>query len=193
MSTINNLFFLLPFAGAVLGCAEGRAMTPKISTTSGAVHAARPTEPFRREHAVIKRHLEEMSATMDYFATGTLEAQRESMARVVRFFHEHIKPHAEWEERVLYPAVDRRVGSARDPFTASMRYEHRIVARWTDELEAIAARPIADVRAFVRRADNLLGLVWAHFEEEEEVLLPILDASMSKEQFEREIGNAHAE
>lgn len=105
------------------------------------------------------------------------------MARVVRFFREHIKPHAEWEERVLYPAVDKRAASGPNPFTASMRYEHRIVVRWTDEL---ANTP--DVIGFARRADNLLGLVWAHFEEEEEVLLPILDRSMSKEEFDQEIG-----
>ena len=35
--------------------------------------------------------------------------------------------------------------------------------------------------------NNLLGLIWAHFEEEEEVLLPILDRTMSAEEFQREI------
>jgi hypothetical protein len=31
------------------------------------------------------------------------------------------------------------------------------------------------VKAFTRRTDNLLGLLEAHFEEEEHVLLPILE------------------
>jgi hemerythrin-like domain-containing protein len=106
------------------------------------------------------------------------------MADVVRFLGEHIRPHAEWEERVLYPLVDGKAGSpARHPFTASMRYEHRIVGRWIDEMGAIRGKAKPDVRAFARRADNLLGLIAAHFEEEEEVLLPILDATMKPEEF----------
>jgi hemerythrin-like domain-containing protein len=65
--------------------------------------------------------------------------------------------------------------------------------RWTDELAALASAPGPDVTAFARRADNLLGLIWAHFEEEEELLLPILDRTMSHEEFEHEIGRHHAQ
>jgi hypothetical protein len=52
----------------------------------------------------------------------------------------------------------------------------------------MAASASPDAAAFVRRADNLLGLIWAHFEEEEMVLLPVLDETMTPEQFEREVG-----
>jgi hemerythrin-like domain-containing protein len=152
---------------------------------------SRPTEPFRREHVGIKEHLEHLNAEVGKLSVASPSEQRASMQHVVDFVREHIKPHAEWEERVLYPAVDRRAASGPNPFTASMRYEHRIVVRWTDELAAIAAAPAADITAFARRADNLLGLIWAHFEEEEEVLLPILDRTMSREDFEREIGGHH--
>lgn len=41
-----------------------------------------------------------------------------------------------------------------------------------------------------RRADNLLGLIWAHFEEEEEILLPFVDEGVSKAQFEQALGGA---
>lgn len=152
----------------------------------------RPTEPFRREHAEIREHLDHLDAELGKLATASPEDRRASMQHVVGFVRQHIQPHAQWEERVLYPAVDRRAASGRNPFTASMRYEHGIVARWTDELAAMAAASAPDTTAFTRRADNLLGLIRAHFEEEEEVLLPILDRTMSKEQFDREIG-AHGE
>ena len=152
----------------------------------------RPTEPFRREHAEIKKHLEHLNAELGKLTTASPEEQRASMGHVVGFVREHITPHAQWEERVLYPAVDKRAASGANPFTASMRYEHGIVARWTDELAAMASASPPDVTGFTRRADNLLGLIWAHFEEEEEVLLPILDRTMSKEDFDREIG-AHGE
>lgn len=150
---------------------------------------SRPTDPFRREHAEIKEHLDHLKVEVGKIGSAVPEEQQTSMAHVVRFLREHIKPHADWEERVLYPAVDRRAASGPNPFTASMRYEHRIVGRWTDELARMASASPPDTTGFARRADNLLGLIWAHFEEEEEVLLPILDRAMSKEEFDREIGS----
>jgi len=107
----------------------------------------------------------------------------------VSFFEKHIKPHAEWEERVLYPIVDRLAGGGPNAFTATMRYEHRVVGRWIAELRAESDKPAIDAAKFARRTDNLLGLLWAHFEEEEEVLLPLIDKGMTKAEFEREVGD----
>jgi hemerythrin-like domain-containing protein len=151
----------------------------------------RPTEPFRREHAEIKEHLAHLGAELAELGTSSPEQQRAIMQHTVQFFVEHIEPHAAWEERVLYPVVDARAGSGENRFTATMRYEHGVVGRWTKELQAIAAQPSPDVKSFTRRAYGLLGLLEAHFEEEEQVLLPILDRTMSKEEFEREIGAHH--
>jgi hypothetical protein len=44
-----------------------------------------------------------------------------------------------------------------------------------------------DREAFARRTDNLPGLLTAHWEEEEEALLPLVEKGMSLEQFKREI------
>lgn len=149
----------------------------------------RATQPFRDEHARIHEHLEHVRAWI-----GELQAQgparrRELADRIVAFFAGHIVPHAAWEERALYPTVDRHAGTPPErPFTASMRHEHRIVERWLDELRARLAAE--DWTSFVRRADQLLGLVEAHFEVEEEVLLPVLDARLTREEFEAEIGHA---
>lgn len=175
-----------------IGCAGSRSPAPSspASRPEATARAApgRPTEPFRREHVEIKEHLAHLDAAVGKLAAESPDEQRRTMQHVVEFLIEHIKAHADWEERVLYPAVDKRTCAGANPFTASMRYEHRIIGRWIDELAAIAASPTPDVTAFVRRADNLLGLISAHFEEEEEVLLPILDRAMSHEEFEREIG-----
>ena len=171
-----------------LACGGATPVQPPASSTA-ATAVSRPTDSFRREHAEIKEHLGHIKVEVGKLATAPSEEQRASLEHVVRFFREHIKPHAEWEEHVLYPAVDKRAAPGSKPFTASMRYEHRIVARWTDELASMASSTPSDVTGFARRADNLLGLLWAHFEEEEEVLLPILDQTMSKEDFDREIGS----
>jgi len=149
----------------------------------------RVTEPFRQKHSEIHEHLthiDGMAGNLDGQSAGM---QRETMARIVKFFKTHILAHAASEEKVLYPIVDRfaGVGVGGSTFTSSMRYEHRVVERWINELERMAAAATPDARAFARRADNLLGLINAHFEEEEEILLPILEAKMTPEQFQKEI------
>ena len=43
--------------------------------------------------------------------------------------------------------------------------------------------------AFARRAMHLVGLLRGHFEVEEQVLLPVLDRTMTTEQFQREVAD----
>lgn len=129
--------------------------------------AARPTEPFVREHAHIAAELDRIERSSDRHAA-------------LAFFRDQILPHAAWEERALYPAVDRRASKG-EPFTASMRREHTIVKRWSGEL------PRLEGEAYARRVQQLVGLVRAHFELEEQVLLPVLDRSMTAEEFHREV------
>jgi hypothetical protein len=81
------------------------------------------------------------------------------------------------EERVLYPLLDRRLGRGR-AFTATLRYEHRVIDRWITELAREAARHTPDVLAFARRADKVLGLL----EAEEEMLPPALEGIPLEEQ-----------
>lgn len=146
-----------------------------------------PTEPFRREHAVMKLELEEIAERIGELAELHPAVQDAAMARVVAFFKHRIVTHAEWEERMLYPEVDKLAAKGAHRFTATMRYEQRIARRWIGELEREATQSTPDVKAFARRADNLLGLIQAHFEQKEQVLLPILDSKMTPAQFERRI------
>jgi hemerythrin-like domain-containing protein len=149
---------------------------------------SRPTETFRQEHAEVKVHLEHLDEMVGTIATAEAAQQMKTAAFVVKFLREHIVDHAKWEEEHLYPAVDRRTHGGDHPFTESMRYEHKIVGRWIDELAAMTAGPTLDAKAFARRSDRLLGLIAAHFEEEEEVLLPILDRTTTREELEKELG-----
>ena len=148
----------------------------------------RPTAAFRAEHKEMQVHLGHVHGWVGGLLTQQSPEQRKTAQKVATFLEKHIKSHAEWEERFLYPVVDRLAGGGPNVFTATMRYEHRIVGRWIGELRAEADKPKIDAAKFARRADNLLGLIWAHFEEEEEVLLPLIDKGMSKAQFERELG-----
>lgn len=164
------------------------AFTLALAAGGSALASTRPTEPFRQEHVEVKEHLAHIDQMIGSLSTAEPSAQRRTMAMVAKFLDEHIRKHAEWEEAKLYPAVDKRTHEGIYPFTASMRYEHRIVGRGIDDLASRAQTETIDAIAFARAADRLVGLIQAHFEEEEEVLLPILDATMTQEDFEKELG-----
>ncbi|HEY6928242.1 MAG TPA: hemerythrin domain-containing protein [Thermoanaerobaculia bacterium] len=152
---------------------------------------SRPTEPFRREHAQIRAELRQIDRWVDRLPDADAAMQKTIMVQIVRTLKEHVLVHAEWEERVLYPAVDRRAGSGPMPFTASMRHDHTIAIHQMAEIDTESARPRPDPRWFARRTDQLLGLLLAHLDAEESLLLPILDKSMTAEEYVREIG-AHS-
>jgi hemerythrin-like domain-containing protein len=160
-----------------------------LPLSAAAAEPSRPSDSFRKEHQEIQQHLAHVREWAGMLTTQKADEQRKTARRIVAFFVGHIKPHAEQEERGLYPLVDRLAGGSR-PFTSSMRHEHRIVGRWIGELEKLSSSARPDYTAFARRTDNLLGLISAHFEEEEEVLLPIIDAALTAEQFEQEMRGA---
>jgi hemerythrin-like domain-containing protein len=151
----------------------------------------RPTAAFRTEHVTKLEHLGHVETWVGALTAQPAAEQKRSAEKVLAFFEQDIKPHAAWEEKALYPVVDRIAGSGAHPFTSTMRHEHRIVERWIGELRAELEKPKLDAKKFARRADNLLGLLRAHFEEEDEVLLPLIDKAMSKAEFERAVGGPH--
>lgn len=180
-------------AGLVLG---GWALHQPAPTEPGgdagvAAAAEQPTAAFREHHADIIVHLGHIDEMAARLAGETPEQQRATMAQVVGFFKDHIAAHAADEERVLYPVVARHAGEG-NRITEVPIYEHRIVERWIGGLERRAAEPAPDPAAFAREAGHLVGLLRAHFEVEEQVLLPILDGAMTAEEFEREVGSKMA-
>lgn len=187
---------VLPIVTAValasIGCGGAAAAEPPRSggaTTTTA--ATRPTEPFRKEHVELSEHLRHVYEMNGKLPSQPSAEQAQTMKHIVGFFEEHLAPHAKWEENHLYNSVDKRAGAGPNAFTASMRFEHRVVERWIGELRKESQSPKPDVSVFSRRTDYLLGLVTAHFEAEEEVLLPVLDRTMTAEEFERELGSHH--
>lgn len=146
-----------------------------------------PSQHFREEHIEIKKHLLEIEKWTEDLKNLKPEKQRDQILKIVNFFEEQIKPHADWEEKKLYPAIDKRTAQGPDVFTTTMRYEHKIVGRWIKELAEEANSKSFNLIQFSRKTNQLLGLIFAHFEQEEEVLLPILDKKMSLEEFKNEI------
>lgn len=148
----------------------------------------RATEGFRALHQELRTHTTHLTILVGKLPKQTPEEQKATMTEIVTCLTDNIHSHAKIEEDVLYPVVDMAAGSAVDyPFTATMRYEHRIVGRWITELRNNANQPSPDIAAFARRAENLLGLISAHLEEEEDILLPVLDGKMTVAQFKKEV------
>lgn len=170
---------------AVLAAPALGAPTPPAADPAGA--KARVTEPFREEHAEIRVHLGHIHQMAGELRAAAPAEQQSSMRFVVKFLNEHIRSHAEWEEQVLYPVVDRLANGGTHAFTATMRREHVVVGRWIDELGAEAGKAAPSAETFARRADYVLGLLAAHFECEEEVLLPLIDQGMTAAEFKREV------
>lgn len=168
------------------GC--GRHEPPPQSSGIVTSSTARVTEPFRQEHVELKEHLAHVHDWNGALVKQPPAEQAQTMKRIVGFFEQHLAPHAKWEEEHLYTSVDKRAGGGPNAFTASMRFEHRVVERWIAELRKLSEAEAPDATAFARRTDYLLGLVTAHFQAEEEVLLPVLDRTMTPEEFERELG-----
>lgn len=178
---MNAILFLFLF---LLG---STIMNPSLSKSDTVKHSLVPSEQFRAEHIEIKKHLSHVEQWNGNLSDSTPNEQKKTMMKIVTFFKEHIKPHAEWEEKKLYPAVDKRASKGGEVFTSTMRYEHKIVGRWIGELDKEANGKTPNAFLFSRKTDQLLGLINAHFEEEEEVLLPILDKSMTPAEFKEEI------
>ncbi len=141
--------------------------------------------PFRAEHEALREQLRHAGRHIGRLAYAGPSEQRRLMVKVLRLVRQHVMPHARWEEEVLYPAVDAGAGT-RDA-TAALVHQHRVIARWLDELDRLAERRDPDGRIFARKADQLLGLILAHLEGEEEILLPILDRTMTPAQFDRDV------
>jgi hemerythrin-like domain-containing protein len=150
------------------------------------------TQGFLDGHAALRKELELHKAGVGDLRRASEQAAKVTMDRAVVFLDEEIRPHASWEEVKLYPLLDSMVGG-RAPFTASMRSEHAIIDRWIEELAVHAASSAPDVDWFARSADRLFGLIEAHWQEEEEVLLPILERGYeTAEDLERAVGEVHA-
>jgi hemerythrin-like domain-containing protein len=133
-----------------------------------------PTSELRKEHGTVRSMINDLEGRIAGSAGRASDLER-AIDEVMSFIMEELEPHAAWEQRVLYPLIDRWARSDIHPFTATMRHEHAIMGRWVRKLEAARARAVGQPVHWVIQAGELLGLLRAHLEVEEEVLFPILD------------------
>jgi iron-sulfur cluster repair protein YtfE (RIC family) len=140
------------------------------------------TQPLRDEHRELFPHVDSLRAAADAVGEADAEALRAAVDAAYAFLAEHLLVHAQAEEAVLYPVVERVIGAAEA--TLTMRRDHVEVGRLTKELaalrDALHARAPSEAEESRLRAVlyGLYALVTLHFAKEEEVYLPILDARL---------------
>jgi hemerythrin-like domain-containing protein len=158
---------------------------PAASAPKPTASAPKPTAPLRAEHAAIMTRLQGLAERIEKLhELGTLDQL--SLAReVLEFVNKNVAPHARAEEYTLYPAADWAAGEG-SKLTETVRFEHQIVARRCQALEKeISAGATAG--RLMHHCYAILGLIAAHFQVTENVLLPYLDKAFDAARFEKEV------
>ncbi len=145
----------------------------------------RPTESLRAEHARILASLQALGERIEKLHESATLDQLALAREVLDFVARQVAPHARAEEYTLYPAVDWAAGEG-SRLTETARFEHQLVTRRCQALEkAVSAG--APGGKLMHLCYGILGLVAAHFQVTDEVLLPYLDKAFDTARFEKEV------
>ena len=147
------------------------------------------TQPLRDEHKELIPHIEMLRMAADAIGTTPLASIQRSVEEAYTFLTHQLIPHAQAEERALYPAVGKSMGTLEA--TATMSRDHVEVGRLTEELGTLQLQLSGTMlsesqeKALRRVLYGLYAVVKVHFAKEEEVYLPILDARLTPEEASR--------
>lgn len=144
----------------------------------------RLTQPLRDEHRELLPEVETIRRVADSVGDVPIETLSDGVERVQDFLSRRLIPHAKAEDLAMYPVVGRVLGALEA--TATMSRDHVEIGGLAEQLAALrpelaAAELEPDVERALRRIlYGLYELVRVHFEEEEEIFLPILDARLTE-------------
>jgi hemerythrin-like domain-containing protein len=144
------------------------------------------TQPLREEHKELLPHIESLKTAGDAVSELATPELLESIDEAYAFLVKHLIPHAQAEDKALYPVVQKVLGAPEA--TATMSRDHVEVGRLTAELGALrtqlgAGSPASGQAKDLRRLlYGLYALVKVHFAKEEEVYLPLLDARLTEDE-----------
>jgi quercetin dioxygenase-like cupin family protein/hemerythrin-like domain-containing protein len=131
-------------------------------------------ELIRHEHQGLREEVERLGVLAEVLPMLNGKQARRRLGEVTRFLREGLLPHAEEEERSVYPAVERVLGAIGGA-TRTMAVDHRRIAALVADLEKLGAGSIEGQQAPLRRVlHELRALLEVHLQKEEEVYLPAL-------------------
>ncbi len=145
------------------------------------------TQPLRDEHADLLNHIESLRKAGDALDEGMLSYEvQQKMDEAYEFLTSSLIPHAEAEEKILYPVIQKVMGSPLA--TETMVHDHKEIANLAQQLAMQRSQILSPVLS--REASNslrrvlygLYTLVKMHFLKEEEIYLPLLDLHLKNEE-----------
>src|SRR4030042_3442936 len=158
------------------------------------------TQPLRDEHKELYPHVESLRLAGDAVYESLTSLAHARIEEAYSFLSRELLPHAQAEEKALYPMVQKAMGAPQA--TATMSRDHVEVARLTEELATLRVHKsqlsitFDQAMALRRVLYGLYALVKLHFAKEEEVYLPLLDSKLSADEagamFENMEEAAHA-
>ncbi len=144
------------------------------------------TQPLREEHKELMPHIEMLRVVADQIGTMPMNTLRQRVSDAHSFLESHLIPHAQAEEKALYPTVGRCMNA---PIaTATMSRDHVEIGRLTRELASLmellsetgtSSSQESDLRCVLY---GLYAIIKLHLAKEEEVYLPLLDARLTPEE-----------
>src|SRR5690242_15915992 len=158
-------------------------------------------EAIRTHHAELAQKLTEyagqLDAGSDQFDAPLLT---NLLTQLGSFLTDELLPHAQGEERVLYPALDPVLAQHGSP-TATMCIDHEYLTQFIQQATALAGKlrsvgqrerdPIAAQLQQV--LGQLQTLLTVHLAKEERVYLPLVEQQFSPAEQERLLGELHEE
>lgn len=123
----------------------------------------------------------------------------ENAGALLNFLKGELLPHANAEERNLYPAIGRLI-RAHGTGTETMSVDHQFIASYTSQIEE-AARALEkatgeDRQVLAARIERLVlelrAIVTLHLEKEERILLPTLERHSSEKEQQEALDHMHA-
>ena len=154
---------------------------------ASAEYAGTPTAKFREEHRHLMAHVDRIRLAGGEVRDLPPGERAQLVTQILEFLRGTLLPHAELEEQVLYTAVGELLGDARA--TAAMTGDHVAIGRM---IEALGETDLADIARLQELLYGLHALITVHFEKEEEIYLPLLDARPDvAERVMQQVGSRH--
>jgi hemerythrin-like domain-containing protein len=143
--------------------------------TSDGGGGAVETRSLLAEHERLLDHVAHIRVAALELASLSEEERHELIERIVSFLRDDLAPHAEREERGLYPHVARLLGDPR--VTQPMVYDHDAIRQLTARLQDAGNQ---DVPLLQELLYGLHALITVHFRKEDELYLPLLEREQAK-------------
>jgi iron-sulfur cluster repair protein YtfE (RIC family) len=146
--------------------------------------AVSATHELRAEHGTLQRGIADLARLAGEVGDWSVPDTPDRLRGMRGFLYGRVLPHAEAEEAVLYPLMDKVMGAAGT--TSTMVADHREIHHHADALvallDAIGQGPphAGQVEAVRQHLYALWAILRLHLAKEEDILFPILDARLSE-------------